>query len=211
MFTSTKKSTNVVRTSIVFQLYFNLFYIAMSSVRSKQRAKTLHSMWFQILGAESYSIPGLMMCNSIQRVGQNEIGIFFVENWIFFLSPENATIFPLFLTNIKKFQRTSILFLTKIPWSLSFAFVVVVAVVFSFHQHLCVPSRIEMLVSPKTAKKKHVNISITWQANDSKYFTGILFSVLPASNRFGCCICQQRHSSDSWNNDEKTFAPRNHE
>lgn len=108
-----KKSTNVVRTSIVFQLYFNLFYLAMSSVRSKQRAKTLHSMWFQILGAESYSIPGLMMCNSIQRVGQNEIGFFFVENWIFFLSPENVTIFPLFLTNIKKFSAHPFYFWRK--------------------------------------------------------------------------------------------------
>lgn len=127
------------------------------------------------------SILGLMMCNSISEAwAKNEFDEIrrrkkapFREALADFLfyPPENVTIFPLFLANIKKSSARFIHFiLTKIPWSLSF-------VMFFFLLHFCLcrcflvpsspclPSRIEMFVSSKKEAAKKARKYFNYMAS----------------------------------------------
>lgn len=127
------------------------------------------------------SILGLMMCNSISEAwAKNEFDEIrrrkkapFREALADFLfyPPENVTIFPLFLANIKKSSARFIHFiLTKIPWSLSF-------VMFFFPLHFCLcrcffvpsspclPSRIEMFVSSKKEAAKKARKYFNYMAS----------------------------------------------
>lgn len=98
----------------------------------------------------------------------------FEKHWqIFLYPPENVTIFPLFLANIKKkFSAIHPFYFDKNSTKLElvmffFLFIFVSAVVFSFHHHhVCQAVSKCLSRRKKKRRKKHVNISITWQANE---------------------------------------------